>query len=324
MKKFVSLLLSVLTVLCLFAGCSTQSETAPESVRVFTLKGPTGMGMSKVITDAAADDESIYDFTIASSPDEVTAEIIKGNYDIAAVPTNLAAVLYQKTNGALMIGAVNTMGVLYMLENGDTVQSVHDLNGKTIYATGQGSTPEYVLNYILEANQIECEIIYLAEHAELATQMTAGSVTLGMLPVPNSTSVLAGNSDVRIALNLTEEWEKAAELNGDDGALYQGCVVIRREFAEQYPNTLQKFMNAYEASVKYVNENPEEASLLIEQAGIVPKAAVAKKAIPDANIVFITGDEMATGLNGFFTVLFQANPSSVGGQVPDEAIYYKK
>lgn len=319
MKKLTALFL-VLLLLCT-AGCGAAE--APENVRIFAMKGPTGMGMAKLISDASEDESSLYTFSIASSPDEVAAEVIKGAYDIAAVPANLAAVLYQKTGGELTVGAVNTLGVLYVLENGNTIQSINDLNGKTIYATGQASTPEYVLNYILEANKIDCKVTYLAEHSELATQMTAGSVVLGMLPVPNATTVLAGNKDVRIALNLTEEWEKAAQKNGDSSALYQGCIVIRREFAEQYPDTVKKFLTDYEASVKFVNENVDEAASMMEAAGIIPKAAVAKKAIPDANIVFISGDEMAKGLGGFFEVLHRFNPSSVGGTLPDEKIFYK-
>ncbi len=322
MKKVLTLLLTVLLVVGIFTGCA--KEETPDAVRVFALKGPTGMGMSKLMTDEQAKEDSVYNFTIAASPDEVAAEIIKGNYDIAAVPTNLAAVLYAKTKGELSVAAVNTLGVLYVLENGNSIQSIEDLNGKTIYATGQGSTPEYVFSYILEANGIDCEVVYLTEHAELATQMTAGTTAIGMLPVPNATTVLAANKDVRIALDLTEEWEKAAALKGDDSALYQGCIVIRREFAEQYPETVKNFLAQYEASVAFVNENPADASVLIEQLGIIPKAAVALKAIPDANIVCITGEAMQSGLSGFFKVLHSFNPASVGGQVPDDGVYYKK
>ncbi len=320
MKKLLSLLLCAVFALGALTGCA--AEETPDAIRVFTLKGPTGMGMAKMISDANGDESSPYQFTVAASPDEVTAEIINGNYDIAALPTNLAAVLYSKTGGELKVAAVNTLGVLYVLENGNTIQSVADLNGKTIYATGQASTPEYVLNYILDANNVKADVIYLTEHSELATQMTAGSVAIGMLPVPNATTVLNGNKDVRIALNLTEEWEKAAAAKGDDGALYQGCVVVRREFAEKYPKTVEAFLNEYKASVDFVNNTPEEASKVIAEIGIIPAAPVALKAIPNANIVCITGSEMKTGLAGFFTVLHKFNPASVGGKLPDDAFYY--
>lgn len=322
MKKFICLLLAALLVLPVLAACA--KEPTPDTVRVFTLKGPTGIGMAKMISDAKAEENPLYNFTIAGAPDVIQAEIIKGEYEIAALPTNLAAALYNKTEGALMIAAVNTLGVLYILENGNTIQSLQDLAGKTIYATGQGSTPEYILNYILAANNIECEVIYLAEHAELATQMASGSVVLGMLPVPNSTTVLAKNADVRVALNLTEEWEKAAFKNGDESALYQGCLVIRREFAEQYPQTVKKFLADYKASVDFIHEDLDIAAETVAACELIPSAAIAKKAIPDANIVFVTGEEMIQGLTGFYKVLHGSNPKSVGGKLPDENIYYNE
>ena len=322
MKKYICLLLAALLVLPVLAACA--KEPTPDTVRVFTLKGPTGIGMAKMISDAKAEENPLYNFTIAGAPDVIQAEIIKGEYEIAALPTNLAAALYNKTEGALMIAAVNTLGVLYILENGNTIQSLQDLAGKTIYATGQGSTPEYILNYILAANNIECEVIYLAEHAELATQMASGSVVLGMLPVPNSTTVLAKNADVRVALNLTEEWEKAAIKNGDESALYQGCLVIRREFAEQYPQTVKKFLADYKASVDFIHEDLDIAAETVAVCELIPSAAIAKKAIPDANIVFVTGEEMIQGLTGFYKVLHGSNPKSVGGKLPDENIYYNE
>ena len=301
-------------------------DPAEESavIRTYALKGPTGMGMAKLMSD---NEEGIssnkYDFTIASAPDELTAEIIKGNYDIAALPTNLAAVLYKKTGGKIRVAAVNTLGVLYILENGNTVNSIEDLAGKEIYATGQASTPEYILNYILEANSIECDVTYLADHSELAAQMIAGTVSVGMLPVPNATTVMA-QSEARIALNLTEEWKKAAEAKGDDSALYMGCIVINPDFVENHPEEVEQFLEEYKASVDYVNNNIDDASTLIEKYGIVPKAAIAKKAIPDANMVCITGDEMKNGLNGFYKVLHGFAPASVGGELPADDIYYIK
>ena len=294
-----------------------------EPIKVYTLKGPTGMGMAKLIsdTDSSNSETPKYDFTIASSPDEVTAEIIKGNYDIAALPTNLAAVLYTKTEGKIRIAAVNTLGVLYILENGDEIKSIEDISGKDIYATGQGSTPEYVLNYILEANNIDCNVTYLADHSELASLMMSGEVKLGLLPVPNATTVIASGA-AHAALNMTEEWEKAAEKNGDSSALYMGCIIINPDFIENYPDAVEKFLTEYAESVEYVNKNIDEAADMIEACGIIPKAAVAKLAIPDANIVCITGEEMAEGLIGFYDVLFKFNPKSVGGSLPENDIFY--
>ena len=326
LKKIISMAIAVILSCTALVSCSGGSDNAKleRDIKVYALKGPTGMGMAKLMSDSdAGTTTNKYDFTIASAPDEVTAEIIKGNYDIAALPTNLASVLYNKTEGKIRVAAVNTLGVLYVLENGDTVNSLEDLNGKELYATGQGSTPEYILRYVLETNGIDCNVTYLAEHSELAAQMISGDVSLGMLPVPNATTVLA-QSDARTAIDLTAEWEKAAEKNGDSSALYMGCVIVNPDFIEVAPEAVDAFLEEYAASVKYVNENIDDASAMIESYGIVPKAAIAKKAIPDAHMVCITGDEMKTGLSGFYNVLFGFDPKSVGGAVPADDIYYIK
>lgn len=320
MKKLLSLLLALLLAAAILSGCAKQPAQA---VRVATLMGPTGMGMAKLIDDSRAGNAKLsYEFSVASSPDQITPAVISGDIDIAAVPVNLAAVLYAKTGGAVQVAAVNTLGVLYVLENGDSVQSVSDLRGKTLCATGQGATPEYILNCILRANGLEpgtdLTVEYLAEHAELAAKLTAGDAVLGMLPEPNVTSVLLGNPDVRIALDLTEEWALVS-----DQALVQGCLVVRKEFAEANPDAVRTFLAEYGASVDYANENPEEASVLIERAGIVPKAAVAQKALPNCNICLMTGDEMQTAVEEMLAVLFEANPKSVGGSMPDEAFYFR-
>lgn len=305
---------------------TTPDEKAEKTtVKIATLMGPTGMGMAKLMSDdEAGTSANDYEFTVSSAPDDVTAGVISGNFDIAAVPTNLASVLYNKTKGEVQVLALNTLGVLYILENGNTINSVQDLRGKTVYATGQGSTPEYILDYILEKNGIDPEkdvtIVYKTEHAELATLMTAGEVTIGLLPVPNVTSVLASNTDVRIALNLTDEWEKAA---GSDSSPAMGCVIVNKKFAEENKAAVDAFLTEYSASIAFVNENSGDASTLMEKYGIIPKAAIALKAIPDANITFISGDEMKTKLTAFLNVLFAANPTSVGGTIPDDEFFYK-
>jgi len=298
----------------------TEAE-APELVRVGTLMGPTGMGMAKLMDDAAnGAAEGSYDFFVASSPDQIASAVISGEVDVAAVPVNLASVLWQKTERNVQVLAVNTLGVLYVLENGDTIHSVSDLAGKTLCATGQGATPEYILNYLLAANGLDPEndltVEYLSEHTELATKLSAGEVVLGMLPEPNVTAVLSGNPDVRIALDLTEEWDKVS-----DSTLVQGCIIVSREFAETYPNAVETFLNEYSASVDFVNDHPAEASVMIESAGIVPKAAVAQKALPNCNICLLTGNEMKTAVSQMLEVLYSADPKSVGGALPDEAFY---
>ena len=323
MKKIIALLLAAIMLAGTVSLVScTQKEDKPEQIRVLTLMGPTGMGMAKLITDGKeGKNAQEYTFTVATAPDQVSAQVIKGDFEIAAVPVNLAAVLYNKTDGAVKVAGVNTLGVLYMLENGSTVNSVADLKGKTIYATGQGSTPEYALRYILTKNGMDPDkdvtVQYLAEHAELATQMTAGSVTLGMLPEPNVTAVMLNNKDVRIALDLNAEWKK---VSGAD--MVMGCIIVSAKFAEEHPQALKKFLEEYKASVEFANGDVDAAAAVIEAAGIVPKAAVAKKALPNCNIVLLTGKDMKTPLQGMLNVLFEAEAKSVGGKLPDDAFYY--
>lgn len=298
------------------------AEPDTQPVRVFTLMGPTGMGMAKLIDDDSNGDAKLnYQFTIASAPDQISAEVIKGDFEIAAVPVNLAAVLFKKTEGNVKVAGINTLGVLYILENGSEISSVSDLKGKTLYATGQGATPEYILKYILSKNGVDPEkdltIEYLAEHSELATRMVSGDVKLGMLPEPNVTNVLLNNADAHIALNLTEEWKKVSETD-----LVQGCIIVSKDFADNRPDALRTFLEEYEASVKYVTGNVDEAAALIEKAGIIPKAAVAKKALPNCNIVLVTGEAMKAQMAGMLNVLFEAAPSSVGGALPGDEFYY--
>jgi NitT/TauT family transport system substrate-binding protein len=322
MKKIISILLIMLFILTA-ASCGTDVKS---DINVAVLAGPTGMGAAKLMSDnKAGNTENNYNFNVYTSPDEVAAAVINGSVDIAAVPTNLASVLYQKTDGAVQVMAVNTLGVLYMLENGNTIKTVEDLRGKTIYATGQASTPEYILRYILIQNNIDpdkdVKIEYYAAHAELATLMSSGEMVLGMLPEPNVSSVISANENVRIALNMTEEWNKAA---GNNSSLFQGCIIVNRTFADSDKKAVDIFLDEYKNSIEYINENIEEAAQLIAENGIITKADVAQKALPNCNIVYIDGDEMKNQLSGFLKVLYEANPKSVGGTLPDDAFYYKK
>ena len=318
-KRIISLLLAALLLAACLSGCAKSQS--PDTIRVATLMGPTGMGMAKLMDDSAkGNTKNSYEFTVASAPDQITPAVITGEVDIAAVPVNLASVLYQKTEKNVQLAAVNTLGVLYVLENGDTVHSVADLKGKSLMATGLGSNPEFVLNYILRRNGIDPEsdltIEYLTEHSELAAQMTGGDTALGMLPEPNVTAVLLNNPDVRIALDLTEEWNKVS-----DHALVQGCIIVNKEFAEKYPAAVDTFLEEYGASVKYTQDAPEDAAALIESAGIVPKAAIALKALPNCNICLLTGDEMKDSVREMLQIFYDAEPKSVGGVLPDDAFY---
>lgn len=322
MKKLLTFVLCALLVLAM-AGCNNAEKTA---IRVGALQGPTGIGMVKLMDDDAKETaKNDYTFTIAAAADEISGKLLTGELDIAAVPSNLAAVLFNKSEGEIQMLAANTLGVLYILENGNTIQSVEDLRGKTIYASGQGTVAEYAFNYVLTQNGIDPEkditIEYKAEHAELATLMASGEVDLAILPVPHVTSVLTKNADVRVALDVTELWN---EVSPEGSELVMGCVVVRKTFAEENPQAVQNFLEEYANSVTYVNGNVKEAAQMVETYGVMPSAAVAEKAIPDCNIVCLTGEEMKAAVNGTLQVLFDANPASVGGSMPGEDLYYTK
>ena len=344
MKKFLTLTLALVMIIMTFAACNpendaetTASETqndaavtdtlSKDPVRVFTLKGPTGMGMAPLMKskdDGAA--KLNYEFTVANAADEFTGNIVKGEFEIACVPTNLASVMYNKTNGAIQVAAVNTLGVLYVLEDGNSINSVYDLEGKTIYSSGQGAVPEYALNYILDAFGINCNVIYEAEHDVVVADIMSNVADIALLPEPKVTAALKNANapeKLRVALDLNDLWKEACEKNGDDSVLYMGCIIVNKAWAADHPNELAAFLDEYQTSVDQVNNDPEAASQIIAEYGIIPKAPLAKAAIPNAKIVFITGNEMSSGLKGFFEVLFSYNPKSVGGSVPGDEIFIK-
>ncbi len=326
------LLASVLAVLALVAGCSSgqpaasagSAAAAKPAVRVATLKGPTGVGMvhlMKAQDDGSAADD--YTFTVSDSPDEVVAKIASGDVDIAAVPTNLAAVLYAKTSGAVQLLAVNTLGVMYVVENGDTVHSVADLKGKTIYASGQGSNPEYVLRFLLQKNGLDPDrdvhIVFKGEHDEVATLVANGDAKVALLPEPFVTTVTMKNPKVRVALDLTAEWGKAVT---DGSQLMMGAVIARKDFVAKNPAAVGTFLREYRASIGQATSDVSGAAALCQQFGIIPSAAVAAKAIPRLNLTYLAGEEMRTGIQGYFQVLYDANPKSLGGALPDAGFYY--
>ena len=316
MKRIVAMITAAVMLFSLaaFAACSKKQDDT--EIRIAALKGPTGMGMVKL-----ADKQNYPNYTVSieASPDALNPRIISGEVDVAAVPVNLASVLYNKLDGDISVLAVSTLGVLYVLEAGSEVNSVADLAGRTVYATGQGATPEYILNYLLDKNGVSgsVEVNYVGEHAALATMLANGSAEIGMLPEPNVTSTLAGNDNLRIALNLTEEWNKVCSTE-----LVQGVVIARKSFVNEHPEAIEQFLREYEKSSAFVNENIDEAAKLIVDAGILGNVEIAKKAIPNCNISFSKGEAMHKAVEGMLTVLFEANPKSIGGKLPDKDFYY--
>lgn len=316
MKRIVTMITAAVMLFSLaaFAACSKKQDDT--EIRIAALKGPTGMGMVKL-----ADKQNYPNYTVSieASPDALNPRIISGEVDVAAVPVNLASMLYNKLDGDISVLAVSTLGVLYVVEAGSEMNSVADLAGKTVYATGQGATPEYILNYLLDKNGVagSVEVNYVGEHAALATMLADGSAEIGMLPEPNVTSTLAGNDNMRIALNLTEEWNKVCSTE-----LVQGVVIARKSFVNEHPEAIEQFLREYEKSSAFVNENIDEAAKLIVDVGILGNVEIAKKAIPNCNISFSKGEAMHKAVEGMLAVLFEANPKSIGGKLPDKDFYY--
>ena len=348
MKKLLSLLCVLSLSAALLAGCSTAgnggtsetpdssstpsdvTETAdPIDVNVMALKGPTAMGMVQLMNEADSGNitDNNYHFTITAATDEVSAALAQGTTDIAAVPANLASVLYNNTEGGVQVLAINTLGVLYIVESGDTVNSVEDLRGKTIYASGKGSTPEYALNYVLTQNGIDpsadVTIEWKSEQAECLSALMAEENAIAMLPQPFVTTAQAQSENLRVALDLTEEWDALQADSETPSTLVTGVVVARTAFVEEHPEVVSAFLDHYQESVDYVNSNVEEAAQLVGQYEIVT-AEVAQKALPECNIVFIEGAEMKEKLSGYLSVLFEQNPQSVGGALPDDAFYFSR
>lgn len=316
MKKTVFAVLALFLVVFCVNAQPVVEETETVSLNIAALKGPTAMGMVELMENSGDN----YSFTLEGSPDAIVPLIAKGEVDIAAVPANLAAVLYNNTNNVKVI-AVNTLGVLYLVGNGgEKITSREDVIGKTIYSAGKGSTPQYVLESILASLSLvdgkDVFIEWKSEHAECVAALLSDPESIAMLPQPFATSALMQNKDISIVLDLNEIWE---ELTGSP--LITGCLIARNEVLENHKGAIEAFLREYSESVDWVNSNNAEAAVLIEKYGII-KAAVAEKALPYCNIVCMRGDEMEKALDIYYNSLYTLNPKSVGGSIPGEEIYF--
>lgn len=330
MKKFLALALTLVMTLAM-ASCSDKDNTTKTEtdVTVAAFKGPTGMGMVKMMDDNENNisDGNNYNFEILGSPEEMSTKIIKGEVDIAAVPANLSSSLYNKANGEIEVIAINTLGVIYIVENGDTIQSVDDLKGKTIYASGQNATPEFSLNYILSENGInpenDVDIQYKSEHAECLTALISDENGIAMLPQPFVTIAQTKSENVRIALDMTKEWENIQQASDTSSTMITGVMVAQKDFIENNPDALNAFLDSYKKSVDFVNSDVEAAAKLNGKFEIVTEE-VALKAIPYCNITFIEGSDMKTKLSGYLNILFEQSEKSIGGKMPDDNFYYSR
>lgn len=311
-------------------GLESQNPTAEENsekttIRVASLKGPTSMGLVKLRKEAEEEvTKNQYEFQMYTAADEIVPLLVKGDIDIAAIPANLAAVLFQKTEGKIKALNINTLGVLYLVENGNQVNSFSDLKGKTVYMTGKGTTPEYAFCYLMKANGLneeEVTIEFKSEAAEVANVLSTQENTIAVLPQPFVTVALSQNETLNIKLDFTEEWNRVSDKNGS--SLVTGVTIVRSEFLEENKEAVRTFLQEQAASVDYVTQDIEGAANLVEYYDII-KAPIAKKAIPYCNITCITGEEMETQLSGYLNALYEENKESVGGTLPDETFYYKE
>ena len=333
-RAIVSLLLALTLALSLTA-CGGQANSEPEQpetqeeltaaeINLYVLSGPTGIGaMNLWAASDAGETKNTYHITMPGANDEVVAALSKGDADIAAVATNLAATLYNKTEGGVTVLAVNTLGVLSLLSNGQEVNAVSDLKGKTIYAPGQGANPEYILRYVLTGNGLDPDkdvtLRFVGEGSELLTVWQSDPEAVILAPQPVATSILMQNENARTLFDMTEEWDKIA---GGDSTLMMGCVIVRNEFLQANPGAVELFLQEYAASIEKAQSDVEGTAALCQQYGLIPKAALAQKAIPSCGLTFVTGAEMKTGLSGYLQVMFDANPKSVGGALPGDGFYY--
>ncbi len=337
MKKLLSIVAIVLsiTMLLTLTGCgnndtasnpSSESNSSEEyksqDMHIACLKGPTGVGMAKLVEDAQnKKTANNYTFTIATAADEISGKIISGEINIASVPTNLAAKLHQKTNGKITMLAVNTLGVLSFLSSDESVKTMADLKGKTIYSAGEGSNPEYILKYILKQNNIDPEkdvtIKFVSTGEQLSAAMISGQATVAMVPEPAATTVLTKKTTVKRIFTVNDEWEKVS-----DSKLMMGCVVALDSYIENNKAAVDKFLEEYKASIAFANSNLDDTAKYCESYGIVPSAAIAKAAIPTCNVKYVDKDDMKNSIKGYFEVLLSFDAESIGGKLPDDKFYY--
>lgn len=322
MKKVSLILLALIMMASIIVGCGGKYEAV--DVKITAIAGPTGVGlvdlMQKQDEGEAANN---YSFDVVTAPDQAVAAVVNGTADIAAIPTNLASTLYKKTNGNVQVLALNTLGVLHILTNGEKVDKVFDLKGKTIYTSGQGANPEYILRYVLEQNGVDPDndvtIEFVADNDTLGALVANGIAKVALVPEPKASAVMMQNKDVKRALNMTEEWEK---VNKSGIPLTMGCVVARKEFVQNNPEAVRMFLREYRASIYNVADNAEVAATLCETYGIIPKAAIAKAAIPNCGLTFVEGATMQMQLSGYLNILNNYNPKAIGGSLPDKDFYY--
>ncbi len=325
MKKLISLILLFSLLGTLFA-CTPTEEPDNTTVRLAGMTGPTSMGLVKLAEDnAAGTTENTYDIkTTYTKADEILPKLLQGELDMAALPANVAATLYKNSNEQITVLAINTLGVVNIVEKGESITSLADLAGKTIYAVGKGTTPEMGLRYLLAQNGVDFDSLTVEwknSPNEILPLLKTAENAIAMIPQPVATAATKQVEGLRIALDLNDEWNKL-----DNGSQFvTGVLVARRAFVNEHPTVVAKFLEEYETSVNFAKTNVKETAPLITKYGIMDaktNLAVIEAALPKCNLTFIAGDEMKTVLSGYLQTLFDQNPAAVGGEMPSDGFYY--
>lgn len=325
MKKRVKKLITIMLVMIMVGGTlACGKEEVPSDVRVGSLKGPTSIGLVELMERAENNEtQNNYSFTMEVAADTLLTMMIQKELDIALIPANVASVLYNKTDGQVVVIDINTLGVLYMLSGDDSIKNISDLKGKTIYLTGKGTTPDYVLQYVLEENGLSMEEVtleYKAEATEVAAHLSMDENAIGLLPQPFATATMVKNENLKTIFDMNKEWEKVVD--DKESMMVTGVTVVRKEFLEENEGAVKLFLKDHKQSAEYVNGNMDDAAALVVKTGIIEKEPIAKKAIPKCNITYIDGQEMKSALSGYLTVLFNKDVKAVGGSLPQDDFYY--
>lgn len=320
-RKLTACTLLIILLCTIGIGCGRESTGTV--VRVGSMKGPTSLGLLFLKEEAKEKQcANEYEFQMVTAADELLPQMVKGEMDIALLPANVASVLYNKTEGQVTVININTLGVLYMVSGDEELKELEDLNGRTIYLTGKGTTPDYVLQYILEKNGIreQCRLEYKSEAAEVAALLAENTDAVGLLPQPFATAAITQNEALSVVFDMNEEWNRVQGENGC--SMVTGVTVVRNEFLEENEKALKAFLEEHSDSTEKINQDVQKGAALAEEAGIVNAAAIAEKAIPRCNICCIQGEEMKQALEGYLQVLYEYSPETVGGTLPGDDFYY--
>ena len=314
MKKLISTVLTLALGITMLCGCQKEDDV---TIRIGSLSGPTTIGIINMMNETM-DTHNSYDFTVSTQPDEIAASLNAGDLDIALIPANLASILYNRTEGGIQVIDINTYGVLYCITTDPSITSVSDLSGKTVITTGQGATPEYAMNYLLEQYGVtDCTLDFKTEGSEVIASLQADPNQIAVLPQPAATAAMVQIEGMDIAFSLDEAWSEVS-----DSRLVTGVTVVRTEFLEQHPDAVASFIVDHHNSVVLANSEVEQTAQLVVDAGIVGAVPVAQRAIPLCNIDCVASAQMRTDLEGYLQTLYDANPQAVGGAMPGDDFYH--